>query len=65
MLDTIVWLWCMWRVRRKYHELEHHKRCVFLDDLRPMLSEYDMPMSYPDAIFYIKPADIKKGLDFC
>lgn len=63
MLDTIVWLWCMWRVRRKYNALIFSKRKKLLMDLRPYLSEYDSAITYPDACFYIKPADVKRAID--
>lgn len=63
MTDTVVWLWCMWRIRRKYYALKFEDRHKFMTWLRPYLSEHDNSLEYPHAFFYVKPVDVKRAID--
>lgn len=67
MVDTLVWLWCMWCVRREYKRLRFNNRTIFLYNLRPTVELDDgcgpLQLEHPHAIFYVKPKDVKRALD--
>lgn len=62
--NTLVWLWCMWRARRAYSSdgALFSRRIRFMKELRPFLSTNpEARIDYPDAIFWVAPADIVRA----
>lgn len=62
--NLATWLWCMWKVQRVYRKrgLLFSQRMKFLEELRPFVNASEQArIAYPDAIFWITPADVKRA----
>jgi hypothetical protein len=61
MLETLRWLWTMYRVRRAYFELGFSRRLRFMDELRPKIDGGRIAM--PDGIMLATAADYRRAWD--
>lgn len=61
MLQHLQWLWAMHLARQHYrcHGLLFSRRKKFLARLAPKIQ--GGRIAYPDAIFFIKPADVRRA----
>ena len=63
MLKHLRWLWAAHRAKRVYDRkgLLFSGRFKFMAELRPKLPGNKDRIAYPDAIFWITPADVRRA----
>lgn len=63
-MNTIKWLYTMYRIMKIRKNLSFYQRKMFMEDLKPHV-HHDPGRSiiaYPDAIFYVNGKNVKKAL---
>ena len=61
MMNTIKWLWAMYRLRRIYHLLAFHARWRFMEEARPFVGDNENRIAWPDAVVWMTGDDVTRA----